>query len=215
MILRLTPILLAALVSGYASTADALSVCIAPCTFGQERVEAIPVDEGALSSLVTDGGLEIVMGSGAEAIPIVSPGRVIVHIPSGTLRAASIDLRAGADIEMLDPVTLDVGSGRIALCSGGLCPALEGVETGVLADPLHITVLGPLSGSFDLAAGSDIFLTSAPIPEPKVALLVGLGLTALAKSGRGASGRQAARPCGFESRNSRSCHPRVTLIPVP
>lgn len=177
----LTLVLGSALLAG--SPASALTLCVGPCDTGAPPGPITVIAPSDLPVIDADGITGIVLGPDSPGIPIVATGSVIVHVPSGTLEAASIDWRAGGDIDLSEPIFIDVGAGSISLGSnvgnpfGGAGPVFD-------ADPFHITVVGPLSGAFELEAGGSIIVTQAPVPEPGTAMLIGVGVALVAMRSR-------------------------------
>ncbi len=181
--IRSATLLALALFCVLASPAAALTICLSPCTSTGGPVAPEPVEVADLGAITTGGIVGIVLGPESPEIPIVAAGSVIVHVPSGVLVAASIDWRAGGQIDLSEPITIDVGSGDIELCTAACAPFEDGTPA-FPADPFHVTVLAPLSTPFELQAGGDIVVTSSPVPEPTTGLLVGLGVAALARHAR-------------------------------
>lgn len=164
--------------------ASALTLCVGPCeplVSAGPTVEITPPD---LPAIDVAGITGIVIGPDALGIPIVATGSIIVHVPSGLLEAASIDWRAGGNIDLSEPIKIDVGAGSISFCTDS-CGSFGGDGPVFDADPFHVTVVGPISGAFELEAGGSIVVTTTPVPEPGTGVLVGVGAALLAMRTRG------------------------------
>jgi hypothetical protein len=131
----------------------------------------------------------LVLPAGSPGATFNAPGELVVHVPSGTLSAPSLYLRAGTTLTL---GILSYEAVTINLCTtAGLpsCLPFGDGQPDTSADPFHVTVLGPLTGPLELYAGTTLAVTVDPIPEPGTGLMMALGLAGLSRFGRRGSTR--------------------------
>ncbi|MEZ4334347.1 MAG: FxDxF family PEP-CTERM protein [Myxococcota bacterium] len=101
----------------------------------------------------------------------------------GAVRASVSLITIGTGASDLDFLEADLGGVRLTLSPNGE------LETGFLADaellsPLVLTVRGASGASSGIVASYAGTIDVRPIPEPSVALLMGVGLSGLALAAR-------------------------------
>jgi hypothetical protein len=163
-----------------AGTASALTICVGACESITEPLPPITVvDPLDLPDFSTTDVSGLVLAGGDALGPYNVTGDVILHVPSGSLIADVIDLRAGGGI--LDVQVSLVMADSINFCTIA-CVPFETEIPGFAADPFHLVVLGPLTGALEVFASGNIFVTAEPIPESSTAFLLAIGFAALAAS---------------------------------
>jgi len=163
-----------------AGSAPALTICVGAC---ESVTEPLPpttiVDPLDLPNFETSDVSGLVLPGGDALGPYNVAGDVVIHVPSGSLVADVIDLRAGGGT--LDVQVSLVMADSIGFCTIG-CVPFETEIPEFVADPFHLVVLGPLTGALEVFSSGNIYVTADPIPEPTTVFLLAVGLGALAAS---------------------------------
>jgi hypothetical protein len=159
-------------------SASALTICVGPCESISEPLPPITiVDPLDLPDFQTAGVSGLVLAGGDALGPYNIAGDVVLHVPSGSLVADVIDLRAAGGF--LDVQISQIMADTISFCTIG-CAPFETEIPGFAGDPFHLVVLGPLVGALEVFSSGMIFVTAEPIPEPSTAFLLSIGFAALA-----------------------------------
>lgn len=133
-----------------------------------------------------------IVPAGSTDVSLAIDGDVTILASDGVLQARGMDLRARGDLLRIEPGLRLDAEGILALCSGDSCQRADDVRRGLVITPrlagaFVVRVLGPIDGQLSVYSGGELRVAADPIPEPGSAILIGVGLTALASRPRRSS----------------------------